>query len=70
MVVVEAMARPARGEGEVSSTKKIRILCVDDHPIVREGLASTIDLQADMELVGTRMIDKSRTSRNFTLDCA
>ena len=36
----------------MNSSKKIRILCVDDHPIVREGLASIIALQPDMELVG------------------
>lgn len=36
----------------MSAGRKIRILCVDDHPIVREGLASIIALQPDMELIG------------------
>jgi len=36
----------------VKSTEKIRIFCVDDHPIVRDGLASIIALQSDMELIG------------------
>jgi len=31
---------------------RIRILCVDDHPIVREGLAGILSLQEDLELVG------------------
>ena len=35
------------------SGKPIRIVCVDDHPIVREGLASIIALQPDMELIGS-----------------
>jgi DNA-binding NarL/FixJ family response regulator len=34
------------------SGKKIRILCVDDHPIVREGLASIIALRPEMEMAG------------------
>jgi DNA-binding NarL/FixJ family response regulator len=31
---------------------KIRVLCVDDHPIVRDGIAAIINLQADMMLAG------------------
>jgi DNA-binding NarL/FixJ family response regulator len=34
-------------------TAKIRVLCVDDHPIVREGVAAIINLQPDMTLAGT-----------------
>jgi two-component system, NarL family, response regulator len=34
------------------SEGKIRVLIVDDHPIVRDGLASMIEGQADMELAG------------------
>jgi DNA-binding NarL/FixJ family response regulator len=37
----------------MSSAQQIRIVCIDDHPIVREGLASIIALQPDMELIGT-----------------
>jgi DNA-binding NarL/FixJ family response regulator len=38
---------------EVSSPgKKIKVLVVDDHAIVRQGLRSFIDLQSDIEVVG------------------
>jgi DNA-binding NarL/FixJ family response regulator len=36
----------------MTSTAPIRIVCVDDHPIVREGLSGLLLLQPDMELVG------------------
>jgi DNA-binding NarL/FixJ family response regulator len=36
----------------MTSSAKIRIVCIDDHPIVREGLASIIALQSDMEMAG------------------
>ena len=35
-----------------TSSSKIRILTVDDHPIVRQGIAGLIDIQTDMILVG------------------
>jgi DNA-binding NarL/FixJ family response regulator len=33
-------------------TACIRVLCVDDHPMITEGIASTINRQADMLVVG------------------
>jgi DNA-binding NarL/FixJ family response regulator len=32
---------------------KIRVLCVDDHPLLREGIASVLEELEDIELVGT-----------------
>src|SRR5580704_4192998 len=32
---------------------KIRVLCVDDHPVVRDGIAAIINLQPDMTLAGS-----------------
>ena len=35
-----------------TSAPRIRVLICDDHPIVRQGLQTFLDLQEDMEVVG------------------
>ena len=52
----------------MKSPPPIRVLCVDDHPIVREGLCAIIGAQSDMELVaeaadGRMALEKYREHR-------
>lgn len=37
---------------EATASDSIRILCVDDHPLLREGIATLIASQGDMRVVG------------------
>jgi DNA-binding NarL/FixJ family response regulator len=52
----------------MSSHSSIRILTVDDHPILREGIAAILGAQEDMQLVaeannGRDAVDQFRTHR-------
>ncbi len=45
----------SREAGQVTrmkDTTKIRVTCVDDHPVVRDGIAAIINLQPDMTVAG------------------
>jgi DNA-binding NarL/FixJ family response regulator len=54
--MVEARRQPLRAKIEPAvsdpSGKAIRVILVDDHPVVRFGLAAIINLQSDMDVVG------------------
>lgn len=48
--------------------QSIRILCVDDHPIVREGIALIVQLESDMQVVaqastGEEAVEAFRSAR-------
>ena len=36
----------------MSDQPRIRVFCVDDHPLLREGIATLINNQPDMVVVG------------------
>jgi DNA-binding NarL/FixJ family response regulator len=49
-------------------TKKIRVLAVDDHPLLREGIAAVLEGEEDLELVaeatnGQEAVDRFRIYR-------
>src|ERR1700734_389456 len=39
-------------EAVMASSGKIRVLCVDDHPLVRDGISFALQQQPDMECPG------------------
>jgi DNA-binding NarL/FixJ family response regulator len=52
----------------MTDTPKIRVMCVDDHPVVRDGVAALVNLQPDMTLVASAAtaqdaIDQFRRAR-------
>ena len=52
----------------MTDSLSIRILIVDDHAVVREGLSSLIRIKADMEVVGEaadglEAVEQARTLR-------
>jgi len=51
----------------MKDTGKIRVFCVDDHPIVRDGIAAIINLQGDMVLAGAAATGGEALERFFEL---
>jgi DNA-binding NarL/FixJ family response regulator len=57
-----------KGGPSMTGHTRIRVLCVDDHPLLREGIAAIINNQPDMALIaeasnGTEAIEKFREHR-------
>src|SRR6185436_20557144 len=66
-VYSESAGRRRRGRVMTSSTP-IRILTVDDHPVVRDGIASLVGVQPDMTVIaeaanGRDAVQQFRTHR-------
>ena len=36
----------------MNASEEIRIMCVDDHPLMHKGISALIDTQPDMTMVG------------------
>jgi DNA-binding NarL/FixJ family response regulator len=51
----------------MKDAEKIRVLCVDDHPVVRDGIAAIINLQSDMTLAGAAATGGEALERFFEL---
>jgi DNA-binding NarL/FixJ family response regulator len=49
----------------MKETGKIRVFCVDDHPVVRDGIAAIINLQPDMTLAGDAATGGEALERYF-----
>ena len=51
----------------MKDTGKIRVLCIDDHPVVRDGIAAIINQQTDMMLAGAAATGGEALERYFEL---
>jgi DNA-binding NarL/FixJ family response regulator len=49
------------------ATKKIRVLIVDDHAVVRDGIKSVLSLQRDMQVVGEAVNGKEALEKTLQL---
>ena len=49
------------------TTKRIRVLIVDDHPVVRDGVRSVIALQRDMQVIGEAVNGKEALDKTAEL---
>ena len=49
------------------ATKKIRVLIVDDHAVVRDGIRSVLSLQRDMQVIGEAMNGKEALDKTIEL---
>jgi DNA-binding NarL/FixJ family response regulator len=54
----------------MATSGKIRVMCADDHPLVRDGIAFALQQQSDMELVAqaTNGIDAIAAFRQYRPD--
>jgi len=67
MVVTSTLSDTARRTSEVNNAKLIRVLIVDDHQVVREGLRRMLETERDIKVIGEAVSGDEAVSKSLSL---
>jgi len=66
-VELAALVPRIQGLLDKGAAKRIRVLVVDDHPVVRDGIRAVLTLQRDMQVIGEAVNGKEALEKTIEL---